>query len=280
MSSEIAEISAHSAAGNSSSLYRSLSQEILGAVTAYRLWLYLAWSDIRQRYRGSVLGPFWITLSTAIFVSALSVINAELFKAPQDTYIPLLSSGFVIWYFISGTLSESTSGLVASKGLISQISLPFYVHLLRVVVRNLLIFSHNMVVVIFVLFWFKINPFPQILWLIPGMILVLLILLSGGMILAMIGARYRDIQQVVASLLQVLFFISPITWEAKHITKSAWVLYCNPIYYIIDAMRAPLLGLRSDQRTLPILCLICVLTCSVATWLFNRKRDRIPYWVQ
>jgi len=263
-----------------SNLYPTLTEELLGAVRRYRLWIYLAWSDIRQRYRGSVLGPLWITLSTAIFVAALSVINAELFKAPPEKYIPSLTTGFVIWYFISGTLSESTNGLFSSKGLISQISLPFYVHIFRVITRNLLILAHNAIVVFIVLAWFKTYPTIHIFMIFPSIILVSLILLSAGMILAMIGARYRDMQQVVASMLQVLFFVSPITWEAKQISNATWVLHLNPVYYIIDALRSPILGTPVHSSTWPILLLMTGTTTAVALWLFNKKRDKIPYWVQ
>jgi len=263
-----------------SNLYPTLTGEIIGAIRRYRLWSYLAWSDIRQRYRGSVLGPLWITLSTAIFVAALSVINAELFKAPPEKYIPSLTIGFVIWYFISGTLSESTAGLFSGKGLISQISLPFYVHIFRVVARNLLILAHNAIVVFIVLVWFKMYPNFKLLLLLPGTILVAIILLSAGMILAMIGARYRDMQQVVASILQVLFFVSPITWEAKQISSSTWVLHLNPVFYVIDALRSPILGTPVHQNTWPILLLIAVSTGALSLWLFNKKREKIPYWVQ
>lgn len=263
-----------------SNLYPTLSEEVLGAVRRYRLWMYLAWSDIRQRYRGSVLGPLWITLSTAIFIGALSVINAELFKAPAEKYVPSLSIGFVIWYFISGTLSESTTGLISSKGLISQISLPFFTHIFRVITRNLLILAHNAIAVVFVLAWFRIYPSMHIFLFIPGIFLVSLFLLSGGMILAMIGARYRDIQQVVASLLQVLFFVSPITWEAKQISSATWILHMNPVFYLIEVLRAPILGQPVGANTWRILLGIVALTCVVSIWLFNKKRDRIPYWVQ
>jgi ABC-type polysaccharide/polyol phosphate export permease len=272
--------SGHQPNSLTSNLYPTLTEELLGAVRRYRLWIYLAWSDIRQRYRGSVLGPLWITLSTSIFVAALSVINAELFKAPPEKYIPSLTTGFVIWYFISGTLSESTTGLFSSKGLISQISLPFYVHIFRVITRNLLILAHNAIVVFIVLAWFKTYPTIQIFMIFPSILLVSLILLSAGMILAMIGARYRDIQQVVASMLQVLFFVSPITWEAKQISNATWVLHLNPVYYIIDALRSPILGTPVHSNTWTILLLMTATTTAVALWLFNKKRDKIPYWVQ
>ena len=263
-----------------SDFYPSLSEELIGALLRYKLWMYLAWSDIRQRYRGSVLGPLWITLSTAVFVAALSVINAELFKAPPEKYIPSLTTGFVIWYFISGTLSESTAGLISGKGLIAQISLPYFIHIFRVIARNLLILAHNFIVVFAVLAWFKTYPTLQILLLFPSLFLIALLLIGAGMILAMIGARYRDIQQVIASLLQVLFFVSPITWEAKQISNATWVLHLNPVYYIIDALRSPILGLPVHANTFPVLIFATLSTGSFALWLFNKKRNKIPFWVQ
>lgn len=263
-----------------STLYPSLDAEILQSFYRYKLWLYLAWSDIRQRYRGSFLGPLWITLSTFIFVVALSVINSELFKVPAERYIPALSGGFIMWYFISGTISECTSALVASKGLITQIRLPFFVHILRVVARNLIIFLHNAVVHVGVLLWFKINPFPMLFFLIPGLILSSLILLNIGMVLAMIGARYRDIQQLVASLLQVLFFVSPITWEARQITQAKWVVEWNPVFYCLEVTRGPLNGHVPGSFSWYVMASMVVVTSIVCVWIFGRKRERIAYWVQ
>ena len=75
--------------------------DLLQALTRREIWLYLGWQDIRQRYRRSVLGPFWLTISTGVQIGALGFLWAELFHQDLHDFLPFFSIGLVIWSFLS-----------------------------------------------------------------------------------------------------------------------------------------------------------------------------------
>ena len=85
----------------------------------------LGWNDIRQRYRRSVLGPFWITISMAVFITLLGLIYSHIFNIELRTYLPYLSLGYIIRGFVSQTTGESSISFQESERIIRQIRLPY-----------------------------------------------------------------------------------------------------------------------------------------------------------
>src|SRR5580692_2872750 len=104
---------------------RTISEEIVAGFYAWPVWVIMGWDDIRQRYRRSVIGPFWITLSMGVFILLLGVIYSRLFHTDIATYIPYLAAGIPLWGFISQTTNESCVAFHESGRIIKQIKLPF-----------------------------------------------------------------------------------------------------------------------------------------------------------
>src|SRR5438552_679791 len=121
-------------------------RDLSTSITRYRLWLHLGWSDIQQRYRGSVLGPLWITVSMFIIVTALGVVYSRLFHQEIHEFIPFLTAGLLAWTFISTVLIESTDTYISSKNYIENMKMPYIIFVFRLVWRNIIIFFHNIVV--------------------------------------------------------------------------------------------------------------------------------------
>src|SRR5271165_4503575 len=99
------------------------------------LWTTLAHQDLKLRYRGSILGPFWQTITTVVMIGAMGFIYAKLFNTPMQTYFPLLSAGLVFWQFISGMIIEGCGTFFSQQGIIQQVRLPFSLHAYRLVYR-------------------------------------------------------------------------------------------------------------------------------------------------
>lgn len=246
------------------------------------LWFFLAYQDIRLRYRRSVLGPFWLTLSMAITVYTMGFLYAHLFHVDMQVYYPHLVSGMVAWSFISSVISDATDTYLLSEGLLRQIKLPYSLYIHRMITRNLIIFFHNLIVMIPVLLLFhekaKVNI--QTLLLVPNLILVYACAFFMGNIIAMIGARYRDISQMIKSLIQVIFFVTPVMWMVEALPQTyAPFIYLNPVYDILELIRAPLLGQMPN-----VFCYLGTLICIAFSFfahqfLFIRYRARIIYWI-
>ena len=99
--------------------------DILGGARNYHLWMVLAWSEIKQRYRRSVIGPFWLTLSTAIMIGAMGPLYGRLFGQPLGDYFSYLAVNIIIWQLISTTVNGACTVFTSSESFILQTRFPF-----------------------------------------------------------------------------------------------------------------------------------------------------------
>src|SRR5438309_10366730 len=101
----------------------TISREFIDGFRHAQIWGMLGWDDIRQRYRRSVLGPFWITLSMGIFILLLGVIYSRIFGVDIAVYLPYLTLGYILWGFISQTTMDSCGAFQEGERIIKQIKL-------------------------------------------------------------------------------------------------------------------------------------------------------------
>lgn len=242
-------------------------------------WMALGWQDILQRYRGSMLGPFWFTVTTAIFIAGLGPLYARLFSLDPAQYLPFMALGVTTWQFITATINDACSTFIASSHLMKQMRLPRLVLLFRVIWRNVIIFLHNLPIYIVTFIWFGLPLDWHVLAVVPGFLIVCLNLVWMGLVVAILCARYRDVPPIIGSILQIGFFVTPVMWNHKLQSVNPLVVNINPFAALIELIRAPLMG---DAISLPLLSL--ALGCLAAGWLlaallFIRCRRQIVYWV-
>ncbi len=254
-------------------------EDIRKSFLSYPLWTTLGWQDIKQRYRRSVLGPFWITLSLGVTVGMMGVLYAKLFHQDIHLYLPYLASGMVVWSLISAFINESATVFIQSEGIIKQVPMPFGIHVLRMIWRNVIIFFHNMVVVVVVMVVFGANPGWKILLFPLAMVLIVLNGYWVGILLGILGTRFRDIVQIVSNVVQILFFLTPVMWMASSIQHQVWILEYNPLYHVFNIARNGLLGGDVPVRSWEIVLLMTVVGWYLAFRLLVRYRSRIAYWL-
>ena len=260
--------------------FRGAKLDLMGGLAAAPLWSSLAWQDIKQRYRRSFLGPLWITVSTGIFVGAMGPLYGTLLGQDTSTYLQYLAISFIIWNFVSSSINESGTTFIGAEGFIKQIALPLSVHIFRMLTRNILMLAHNALIIVLVLVFLPPKYWNSI-WLLPfGLVLVLGNLFWIAVLLAVLSTRYRDVPQIVASVVQIAFFLSPILWKVDMLgSKNRFVADYNPLYHFIEVIRAPLLGDTIHAISWIVTFSLLVLG-SVGTFLvFARLRARVPYWL-
>jgi len=243
------------------------------------LWIILGWNDIRQRYRRSLLGPFWLTASMAIMVVSLGFIYARIFKTEIDEFLPFLCVGLLIWGFLSSTLGEAGTLFIGSESYIRQVRLPFSLYVYRFVWSRLIIFAHNFVIYLGVLVYFRIFPGMVALEAIPGLLVVSFNALLVSLCIGMSSARFRDIPQIVASVVQIVFFITPIMWKPEFLGEKSYLVSINPFFHLIEIVRAPLLGRAPTAENCVAVATITIVNLLVASTFFVKYRSRIAYWV-
>jgi lipopolysaccharide transport system permease protein len=259
-------------------LQRALDDLRMGQAR-WRLALGLAWLDLRNRYRGSVLGPFWLTLSTAVMLLTLGFLYAALFNMSVREYLPWLGASLIIWTVISQIIQDACASLTSAEGIIRQMPLPYTVHALRCVIRNGLVAAHNLPLVLITFLACGVIPGWEALLALPGLALLAINGLAASLFLGMVCARFRDIAPIVASVMQIAFFISPVIWKPELLTNiDHQLLLLNPFYAMMETVRGPLLGEVTLMPWVATL-LFTVLNCAGTFAFFMRFRARIAFWV-
>jgi lipopolysaccharide transport system permease protein len=259
--------------------FKSAWADVNEGVKLWHLWGTLGWNEILQRYRRSTLGPFWLTASMAVMVIALGVVYAELFRQRIEDFITLFCVGMLVWTLIASYLTESGTLFTASESYIKQISLPFSVYVFRSGWAKLIIFAHNFVIYFGVLIYFRIWPGSVALLAILGLLLVVLNGAFASLTIGMVSARFRDIPQVINSVVQILFFLTPVFWKPDSLKGHAYITEYNPFFHLLQIVRGPLLGELPTAANYIVVLFITILNAALALYLFSRFRGRIAYWI-
>ena len=253
-------------------------QDVVEGACAFRLWGMLGWQDIRQRYRRSTLGPFWLTISMGALVGGLGVLYAGLFRMDVADYLPFVAAGLIIWGLLSGLITEGCAAFIGAEGIIKQVNLPLSVHVYRVVWRNLIVFAHNVAIYVAAAVIFSIQPGWTGLLVLPGLALLCLNGVWMGLLLGLVSARFRDVPQIVASVVQVAFFLTPIIWKPELLPDRAFVLDLNPFFHLVELVRAPSLGQAPGLVSWLAAAGITLGGWLVTLLMYRRYRWRIAYW--
>jgi ABC-type polysaccharide/polyol phosphate export permease len=248
-------------------------------------WGTLAWFDTKFRYRRTTIGPLWITLSTGVTVLAVGFVYGQIFGHPTGTtiagYMAYFAVGTVLWAFVSTTISQACVVFSQSGGLIKALPVPLLLHVFRMIARNIVLLAHNALIIVMLWVVFRWSVDWRILLCIPGLILLVLTLFGTAVALGILGTRFRDIEQIVAALLQLMFLITPILWLPSVIrnTPASPLLDLNPAYYMIEVVRAPLLGEVADLKIWIGAVLIAAAALLCGLGLYGRFRHRLSYWL-
>jgi len=264
---------------------RSAKLGALDVGEALKLWP-LVWTlslfDIRLRYRGSMLGPFWLTLSTAIMVGAMGFLYAALFHQNISHYLPYLTISLVLWTFISTITSEGSTCFTQAEGMIRAMRMPHALHAARVVVRNLLVLAHNVVVIVLVFGIFRVVPNADAFSLLPAILLWGVDAFAICLLLGVFGARFRDIPPIVGSVMQIAFYLTPIMWNPNMLAQrglAPMFVQLNPFYDLLEILRGPVLGEALNVGAWYAALGYSAVLVALAGAVFVAARPRIPYWV-
>lgn len=250
-----------------------------------RLWR-LVWTlsilDIRLRYRGSILGPFWLTISTGVMVAALGFLYAGLLHTDIKTYLPFLSLSLILWNFLSALTNEGCVCFTQSEGMIRASRMPLSLHAARVVIRNFLVFAHNIVVIVIVFAAMRKAPGAQSYLILPAFALWFLDGFAVCLLLGAFCARFRDVPPIIGSILQIAFFITPILWSPailEHRGIGAILIQWNPFYALLEIVRGPLDGTPVQLAIWGSALGYSAFLIVLSGVMFALARPRIAYWV-
>ena len=241
--------------------------DLTSSLKKYRLIHELAWNDIKQRYRRTVLGPLWISLSIAATILGLGLLFGVIFNQKNAVYLPYLAVGILFWTFISAVITEGADSFIAMHNVIKQISLPYSLYVFRVIYRNLIMLGHNLVVAIIIFYLLDIEILR------PSIEVILL---------AVVSTRYRDINPIVTNGLQLFFYLTPIIWMTEQVKDNAFInaiLRYNPFYYILLALRSLMDGVMMTPNQFFVLGLMALVGLIFSFAIFCISYKRIAFWL-
>jgi lipopolysaccharide transport system permease protein len=262
--------------------FQLAGEDLREGFVLWRLSWALAIADIRLRYRGSMLGPFWLTLSTAVMIGAMGFLYADLFHTDIHKYLPYLAVSLILWGFMSTLITEGCVCFTASEGLIKGTRMPFSVHAMRCVLRNIIVLAHNVIVIAAVFLLLGVHVSAYALLAIPGLALWVV---NGFAIAFLVGtfcARFRDVPQIIASVIQIAFFVTPVIWNANILSthpRALMLIRLNPFYYMLEIVRAPLLGTPMGIDLVLKALIVTVVLIILSLLIFARTRGRLAYWM-
>lgn len=253
--------------------------DIVQSFKKFRLINYMAVSDLRARYKRSVLGPLWLTLSTVVGAAGLGFLWSELMKIDRASFVPSLTAGLIMWYFISGVIVESSTVFNRQANIIRNINLPLSIYPAQLIFRQLINLAHTAPVFLVVALVLDFPLTSTALLAIPGVILLTLNLLWISLLIGLLGARFRDLEHLITSVMPMLMLISPVFYRPNFLPFSETIIWMNPFSHFIEIVRYPLLGSAPPMFVILANLGILIGGTLFTLWFFNRKHHRVSFWL-
>lgn len=253
--------------------------DLIESLKLWRLWTLLGWLEIRQRYARSQLGPFWLTVSMGVLVCSMGLVYGSLLARPLEDYLPMVAIGIVVWALFSQIVSEGSSAYIANANYIRQVKTPRFIYVLQVAWKNLVIFGHNALIIFIVLLFVGLKSGALTLLFIPGLMLLILNATWLAGFSGIVSSRFRDFPQIVQALIQVAFYVTPILFDAKMLGERDWIVKYNPLTYLLNVVREPLMGTLPSAISWTVSISMAVIGWLVVLYLTGKYHKRIPYWV-
>ncbi|MBU6427165.1 ABC transporter permease [Patescibacteria group bacterium] len=244
------------------------------------LWIYkellyfLTWRDLKVRYKQTFIGAAWAVFQPFMSMVVFSVFFGGLAKIPSDNvpYPIFVYTGLLFWQFFSAALSGTANSLVGNQALITKVYFPRLILPISSVITQLVDFFIAAIIMVGLMIYYGFMPSFTGLLMIP-LLLVITFMASvgGGLFLAAINVKYRDVRYVLPYFVQILLFVTPVIYPASIAGKYSKLLAINPMTGVIQNARAALLGTAPiNWFLLAISFMGCVILLVAGVYMFKK----------
>jgi ABC-type polysaccharide/polyol phosphate export permease len=264
--------------------WRATVADLKSTWTERSVWMFSAAVAVGNRYRRTVLGPWWLTLTTLMFVFGIALLRVGLRGGDLREAIPYVGLGFIIFQLISGGITSGANTFVSAGRQLETSRRPYSTYVARTNATVFIDFLHDVVVILILTLIFAI-PFALIWgWSVVAVVLIVISSMGVGLWLGPLVARFRDIGPMVTAFMRLMFFLTPIFWSIDEVeaTGRSWLAWFNPLTYQMLAFRDPILGTTHPSAPIApmtMALILAVVNVSIGVLVFWRTRPKIPYWV-
>ena len=239
----------------------------------------LSYDDLILRYRRTILGPFWLTLTLSINFLLLTLVFGSIFNEPYSDYVPFLIVSLVFWQFLSSILTESGNVFIDAKGLLESTNLPRSFYAARTIIRHFIIILHNFLVVLAVFIYFEINISWYMLMLFPALFVWIVTSFFCVIIISFAAARFHDVHQFSTAITPIIFLLTPIIWKKAFLQDNQWIVDFNPVFHFFEIVRHPLLGQHIPHLSWAVAIAVMCIFAAIAIFILSRFKYKIQFWI-
>ncbi len=250
----------------------------LGDITElwdYRGLLYFfVWRDLKVRYKQTVVGVGWAIFQPFMTMIVFSFFFGKLLNLPSDgvPYPIFVYTGLLFWQFFSSALSDTSSVLISNQSIVTKVYFPRLILPLASVATKLIDFLVAAIVLAGMMVYYGYTPHLSGLFLLPILLFITFMAsVGGGLFLAALNVKYRDVRYILPYFIQILMFVTPVIYPASIAGKYSKILALNPMMGVIQTARATLLGTTPPNWTLLVLSFTaCAIVLAIGVVYFNQ----------
>ncbi|GAB5561502.1 MAG: ABC transporter permease [Synoicihabitans sp.] len=239
---------------------------------------FLAWRDIKVRYKQAVLGVGWVLIQPIVTTAIFTIVFGRLAKMPDGgtPYPVLVLSGLMAWQLFSTALSGSSASLITNANLISKVYFPRLLVPISSIAVALIDFLIVLLLFVAVAAWFGHSPSWHWLALPFFVLMALATALGAGLGLTALTVKYRDFKFIVPFIIQIGVFISPVGFRTDYFPSWQPLLNLNPLTSIISGFRWCLLGGNHSFNGAGLLSslIVIVMLNVIGLWYFRRTERK------
>jgi ABC-2 type transport system permease protein len=261
---------------------RSLLADYRDSLRFPAFWTYATWLEIISRYRRSRLGILWALVPAALYTFGIGFFFATLQGYAVLEFVPHLGLGYLVFRLITSTLNDATTACAANSSYILDGRVRLTDYVLKVMARALFYFAVGVPVIVVALALSPSFKLIGLLTFLPSILVVLLNVAWMGVLVAVVGARLPDVSQFIGSALMFGFLFTPIIWRAELVpadTLRGSIARANPLFHMVEVVRAPLLGEPLEILTFIYLAVFLVVGWATAAIVYRRYAKFVPIWI-
>lgn len=241
------------------------------------LMYFFVWRDFKVRYKQTIVGVGWAIFQPFMTMVVFSLFFGTLLKIPSDgtPYPIFVYTGLLFWQFFSSALSDTSSVLVSNQAIITKVYFPRLILPFASVATKLVDFAIASVILAGMMVYYGYTPHLSGLFVLPLLLLITFMAsVGGGLFLAAINVKYRDVRYVLPYFIQILMFLTPVIYPASIAGKYSWMLAVNPMMGVIQTARAALLGTTPPNWFLLSLSFVACLIVLIIGIVYFKKVER------